>query len=144
MFVVLHDSEARDGKIWHQGEPLTSDILIAVIEQELLQVNRVSSYNRGQTAGPADVFKTKDGYIMCLVIGAYQFERWAAMIGRPGRRRLQQLRGQGEIDRDVEQHRGRSAAVRAVPIVLIHSAARSDHHGADATPTPGSSASLVW
>jgi crotonobetainyl-CoA:carnitine CoA-transferase CaiB-like acyl-CoA transferase len=53
------------------------------IEQELLGVNRVSTHNRGQTAGPADVFKTRDGHVMCLVIGSYQFERWATMIGRP-------------------------------------------------------------
>ena len=54
-----------------------------LIEQELLGVDRVSSHNRGQTAGPADVFRTRDGWVMCLVIGSYQFQRWADMIGRP-------------------------------------------------------------
>ena len=34
-----------------------------LIEQDLLGVNRVSSHNRGQTAGPADVFKTTDGCV---------------------------------------------------------------------------------
>jgi crotonobetainyl-CoA:carnitine CoA-transferase CaiB-like acyl-CoA transferase len=53
-----------------------------LIEQALLGVDRVSSHNRGQTAGPADVFATRDGHVMCLVIGAYQFERWCEMIGR--------------------------------------------------------------
>ena len=33
---VLRDSEARDGKVWHGGKPLTSDDLIKVIELELL------------------------------------------------------------------------------------------------------------
>jgi crotonobetainyl-CoA:carnitine CoA-transferase CaiB-like acyl-CoA transferase len=54
-----------------------------LIEQALLGVDRVSTHNRGQTAGPADVFATRDGHVMCLVIGAYQFERWCEMIGRP-------------------------------------------------------------
>ena len=55
----------------------------ATIEQQLLQVNRKSSLNRGQAAGPADVFATKDGWVMCLVIGRFQFERWCNMVGRP-------------------------------------------------------------
>ena len=54
-----------------------------LIEQAMLGVHRVSSHNRGQTAGPADVYRTRDGWLMCLVIGAYQFKRWAQMIGRP-------------------------------------------------------------
>ena len=54
-----------------------------LIEQAMLGVHRVSTHNRGQTAGPADVFRTRDGWLMCLVIGAYQFKRWAQMIGRP-------------------------------------------------------------
>ena len=54
-----------------------------LIEQALLGVDRVSTHNRGQTAGPADVFRTRDGWVMCLVIGSYQFQRWADMIGRP-------------------------------------------------------------
>jgi crotonobetainyl-CoA:carnitine CoA-transferase CaiB-like acyl-CoA transferase len=54
-----------------------------LIEQALLGVDRVSSHNRSQTGGPADVYRTRDGWVMCLVIGAYQFERWATMIGRP-------------------------------------------------------------
>jgi crotonobetainyl-CoA:carnitine CoA-transferase CaiB-like acyl-CoA transferase len=43
----------------------------------------VASHNRGQTAGPADVYRSRDGWVMCLVIGAPQFARWAGMIGRP-------------------------------------------------------------
>src|SRR3954471_4193269 len=53
-----------------------------LIEQAMLGVNRVSSHNRGQTSGPADVYRTRDGHIMCLVLGAYQFKRWCTMIGR--------------------------------------------------------------
>jgi crotonobetainyl-CoA:carnitine CoA-transferase CaiB-like acyl-CoA transferase len=54
-----------------------------LIEQAMLGVGRVSTHNRGQTASPADVYRTRDGWVMCLVLGSYQFDRWARMIGRP-------------------------------------------------------------
>jgi crotonobetainyl-CoA:carnitine CoA-transferase CaiB-like acyl-CoA transferase len=54
-----------------------------LIEQAMLGANRVSSHNRGQTAGPADVFRTRDGWVMCLVLGSYQFNRWTTMLARP-------------------------------------------------------------
>ena len=54
-----------------------------LIEQAMLGVDRTSSHNRGQTAGPADIYRSRDGWVMCLVIGGYQFARWAEMIGRP-------------------------------------------------------------
>lgn len=55
----------------------------ALIEQALLGVDRVSTHNRAQTAGPSDVFRTRDGWVLCAVIGNAQFAHWAAMIGRP-------------------------------------------------------------
>ena len=39
---LLKEAEVRDGKLWHGGEPLTSDIMIAKIEQELLRHNCVT------------------------------------------------------------------------------------------------------
>lgn len=54
-----------------------------IIEQDLLKVNRVSTWNRGQTAGPGDTLPTKDGHVMCLVIGPDQFARWCTLIGQP-------------------------------------------------------------
>ncbi len=54
-----------------------------LIEQAMLGADRVSTHNRGQTASPADVYRTRDGWLMCLVLGSYQFDRWARMIGRP-------------------------------------------------------------
>ncbi|MEA3216489.1 MAG: hypothetical protein QOJ19_2645 [Acidimicrobiia bacterium] len=82
---ILHRRQTGEGQFIEAALLRTAMTWMSAtfIEQEMLNVNRVSSYNRGQTAGPADVFKTKDGYLMCLVIGAYQFERWATMIGRP-------------------------------------------------------------
>lgn len=57
---------------------VTSSLLI---EQQLTQINRVASGNRGQTSAPADVYRTKDGHIMVLVIGEGMFERWANLMG---------------------------------------------------------------
>lgn len=54
-----------------------------LIEQAMLGVDRVSTHNRAQTSGPSDLYRTRDGWVMCLVIGSYQFRRWAQMIGRP-------------------------------------------------------------
>jgi crotonobetainyl-CoA:carnitine CoA-transferase CaiB-like acyl-CoA transferase len=52
-----------------------------LIEQHHLKLDRVGLLNRAPTSGPADVFKTTDGWLMCLVIGRPQFERWAQMVG---------------------------------------------------------------
>jgi crotonobetainyl-CoA:carnitine CoA-transferase CaiB-like acyl-CoA transferase len=53
-----------------------------LIEQAMLNIDRVSTHNRGQTAGPSDVYRTKDGWVLCAVIGPSQFAHWAEMIGR--------------------------------------------------------------
>jgi crotonobetainyl-CoA:carnitine CoA-transferase CaiB-like acyl-CoA transferase len=55
----------------------------ALIEQAVLGVDRTSTHNRAQTAGPSDVYRTRDGWLLCAVIGGAQFRSWATMIGRP-------------------------------------------------------------
>lgn len=55
----------------------------ALLEQQQVQRNRRATLNRGQTAGPADVFATEDGWVMCSVIGDPQFERWCELVGVP-------------------------------------------------------------
>ena len=52
-----------------------------LIEQALTSVNRTATLNRGFNSAPADIFKTKDGWIVATVIGAPMFRRWARMIG---------------------------------------------------------------
>ena len=52
-----------------------------LIEQALTQVNRTAIGNRGFNSAPADIFRTKDGWIVATVIGAPMFRRWARMIG---------------------------------------------------------------
>ena len=54
-----------------------------LIEQAILDNNRVATGNRGQTAAPIDVFKTTDGWILVQVVGNPLFERWAKLMGEP-------------------------------------------------------------
>jgi crotonobetainyl-CoA:carnitine CoA-transferase CaiB-like acyl-CoA transferase len=52
-----------------------------LIEQALTCVNRSATVNRGFNSAPADIFRTKDGWIVATVIGEPMFRRWARMIG---------------------------------------------------------------
>src|SRR5438034_4504815 len=52
-----------------------------LIEQALTGVNRTATVNRGFNSAPADIFRTKDGWIVATVIGAPMFRRWTRMIG---------------------------------------------------------------
>ncbi len=53
-----------------------------IMEQEMLQVNREATLNRGQTSAPSDTVRTKDGWVMILVLGPHQFKRWCEVVGR--------------------------------------------------------------
>ena len=53
----------------------------ALVEQQIIQVNRIATLNRGQTAAPSDLFRTKDGWIIAYAIGNPMFKRWAALMG---------------------------------------------------------------
>lgn len=84
MAALRHRDLTGEGQVI-EGALLKTAMTISnghLIEQDLLQVDRVASGNRAQTAGPSDVFQTTDGWIMCMVLGAYQFERWTEMVGR--------------------------------------------------------------
>ncbi len=51
------------------------------IEQHAIQRNRVATLNRSQTSGPADTFKTKDGWVLVQSVGGILFKRWADLMG---------------------------------------------------------------
>ncbi|WP_420996593.1 CaiB/BaiF CoA transferase family protein [Cupriavidus sp. 30B13] len=55
----------------------------ALIEESLLGLDRRPSGNRSPIAGPSDIFRVRDGWIIVQVIGQPLFNRWAALIGRP-------------------------------------------------------------
>jgi crotonobetainyl-CoA:carnitine CoA-transferase CaiB-like acyl-CoA transferase len=52
-----------------------------LIEQALTRANRTATLNRGFNSAPADIFPTRDGWIVATVIGEPMFRRWARMIG---------------------------------------------------------------
>lgn len=52
-----------------------------LIEQAVLGIARKPTGNRGQTAAPVDIFKTRDGWILVQVIGQPLYERWARLMG---------------------------------------------------------------
>jgi len=52
-----------------------------LVEQAALKKDRVATLNRGQTAGPSDVFRCTDGWITILVNGDPLFARWAKLVG---------------------------------------------------------------
>jgi crotonobetainyl-CoA:carnitine CoA-transferase CaiB-like acyl-CoA transferase len=52
-----------------------------LIEQAMLDLNRVATLNRGFTAGPSDTFKCTDGWIYAMTIGQPLFVRWCRLMG---------------------------------------------------------------
>jgi crotonobetainyl-CoA:carnitine CoA-transferase CaiB-like acyl-CoA transferase len=51
------------------------------IEQHAIQRNRLPTLNRAQTSGPADTFRTKDGWVLVQSVGGPLFKRWADLMG---------------------------------------------------------------
>lgn len=69
---------------WVQGALLATAVTFGnalLIEQGVIQANRVPTGNRGQTSGPVDIYRTKDGWILCQVVGNPLFKRWAKLMG---------------------------------------------------------------
>ncbi|HEU4379474.1 MAG TPA: CoA transferase, partial [Hyphomicrobiaceae bacterium] len=57
---------------WVEGALLATAVTLGnalLIEQAVIAPNRVPTGNRGQTAAPVDIFRTKDGWILAQVIG---------------------------------------------------------------------------
>ena len=78
---------ARSGK----GQRVTGALLATavtltnatLIEQAVTQVNRVPTGNRGQTSGPMDIYRTRDGAVQVAVTGQPLYVRWARLMGEP-------------------------------------------------------------
>ncbi|MXW54909.1 MAG: CoA transferase [Gammaproteobacteria bacterium] len=80
---IMHRNQSGEGQ--HVEGCLLASALTAMggtlIEQAALNVNRIASGNRGQTAAPIDVYKTRDGWILVQVVGNPLYERWAGLMG---------------------------------------------------------------
>ena len=55
----------------------------SLIEQAIAAPNRVPTGNRGQTAAPVDIYRTKDGWVLCQVVGQPLYKRWVELMGEP-------------------------------------------------------------
>jgi crotonobetainyl-CoA:carnitine CoA-transferase CaiB-like acyl-CoA transferase len=54
-----------------------------MLEQAATGIGRVPSGNRAQSSAPADLFRTRDGWILIQVVGNPLFARIAKLIGAP-------------------------------------------------------------
>lgn len=84
MAALLHRSQTGEGQLI-EGALLRTALTwnsSSLIEQAMISPNRTSTHNRGQTAGPSDVLRTRDGWVLCAVIGGAQFKHWAEMVGK--------------------------------------------------------------
>ncbi len=80
--ILEHQKTGRGQQV--EGSLLMSALTVgntALIEQDVIEANRVGTGNRAQTAAPSDCFRTKDGWVLMLVVGQPLFERWAELMG---------------------------------------------------------------
>src|SRR5262249_13237160 len=54
-----------------------------LLEESALGLGRAGTGNRGQTTGPSDTFRTRDGWILVQAVGRPLFERWVRLMGEP-------------------------------------------------------------
>ena len=115
---IIHRMNTGEGQ--HvQGCLLASALTVAngtLIEQSILDNNRVATGNRGQTAAPIDVFRTTDGWILVQVVGNPLFERWAKLMGEAHwltdpRYATDEARGNNAVD--ISERMGRWTAERS-------------------------------
>ncbi|MDX1491805.1 MAG: CoA transferase [Pseudohongiellaceae bacterium] len=69
-----------EGALFNTALTMTNGTLV---EQDAIQINRKATLNRSQTSGPADTFRTKDGWVLVQSVGGPLFERWAKLMGEP-------------------------------------------------------------
>ena len=102
---IVHRMRTGEGQ--HvEASLLGSALTIAngvLIEQAILDKNRVGTGNRGQTSAPADLFRTSDGWLLVQVVGDPLFERWVKLMGEPHwlddpRYATDELRGDNGVD----------------------------------------------
>lgn len=71
---------------WVEGALLATAVTVTnalLIEQAVIKPDRLPSGSRGQTSGPGDIIRCKDGAILIAVVGQPLFKRCAQMIGQP-------------------------------------------------------------
>jgi crotonobetainyl-CoA:carnitine CoA-transferase CaiB-like acyl-CoA transferase len=85
-FAALYERNASGRGQLVDGSLLRTALNIAsgsLVEEDALKTGRRATGNRSPIAGPSDIFRTSDGWIIAQVIGQPLFKRWAKMVGRP-------------------------------------------------------------
>jgi len=85
MAALMHRKATGQGQVV-EGALLATAVTLGnalLIEQAVSKRDRVPTGNRGQTSGPVDLFRTRDGWIICQVVGNPLFRRWAELMGEP-------------------------------------------------------------
>src|SRR5262245_19556160 len=83
MAALMHRKATGQGQVV-EGALLATAVTLGnalLIEQAVIKRDRVPTGNRGQTSGPVDVYRTRDGWILCQVVGNPLFARWARLMG---------------------------------------------------------------
>lgn len=84
LMAIMEREKGRGGQVVGTsllGTALTLNNAM-LMEQAVLNRNRVPTGNRSQASGPSDLFKTKDGYIVLLVAGPYMFKRVCRLLNK--------------------------------------------------------------
>lgn len=99
MAALLERQKTGQGQVV-EGSLFSSALTLmngTLIEQGMIERNRTPTLNRSQTSGPADTFKTRDGWVLVQSVGGPLFERWAGLMGEP--EWLDDLRFKDDISR---------------------------------------------
>ncbi|MBZ5605955.1 MAG: CoA transferase [Acidobacteriia bacterium] len=84
MVALFHRARTGEGQIV-DGSLLATGVTFMqafLAEKSVLGIDREARGNAGFYSGPADAYKTKDGWIMIQTIGGDMFARWTRVIGR--------------------------------------------------------------
>lgn len=80
---LMHRARTGEGQIVEAAlfQTALAFFNYVVLEQAVTQINRQATLNRSPYAGPVDLYRTKDGWIIVQVIGNPLFKRWAKLLG---------------------------------------------------------------
>ena len=111
---------SRSGKGQHVKGSLLGTALTFMnsflIEQAVIRKDRVPTGNRGQAAAPVNIYRTRDGWLLCQVVGQPLYERWARLMGEPewlGDPRFANDLSRGENSQTIDERMGRWCAGRS-------------------------------
>jgi crotonobetainyl-CoA:carnitine CoA-transferase CaiB-like acyl-CoA transferase len=84
MVALHHRAQTGEGQIVDGSLLATAVTFMQALlaEKHVVGIDREQRGNSGFYAAPADVYRTRDGWIVISVIGSDMFARWARLVGR--------------------------------------------------------------